>query len=140
MSYPGISRAPGVAGQARLARFRCALKYPRSTSPDFLANESSMYDPYDKNVFYLGDPVKSKQEIAADGPGWLQRRRSFLIECHRFSRHAFPVVEMNPDKLFDYLEGRLPASERVALEEQLMRDEQLQREFAVARQIHAGMR
>jgi len=47
---------------------------------------------------------------------------------------------MNPDKLFDYLEGRLPASERAALEERLMSDKQLQREFAVARQIHAGMR
>jgi hypothetical protein len=29
-----------------------------------------MYDPYDKNVLHLGDAVKSKQEIAADGPGW----------------------------------------------------------------------
>src|SRR6266480_5586364 len=48
--------------------------------------------------------------------------------------------EMNPDKLFDYLEGRLSPTERAALEEQLMSDEQLQREFAVARQIHAGMR
>jgi hypothetical protein len=47
---------------------------------------------------------------------------------------------MNPDKLFDYLEGRLPSSERAALEEQLISDKQLQREFAVARQIHAGMR
>ena len=47
---------------------------------------------------------------------------------------------MNPDKLFDYLEGRLSPKERVALEEQLMSDKQLQREFAVARQIHAGMR
>ena len=47
---------------------------------------------------------------------------------------------MNPDKLFDYLEGRLPAAERAALEEQLMSDKQLQREVAVARQIHAGMR
>jgi anti-sigma factor RsiW len=47
---------------------------------------------------------------------------------------------MNPDKLFDYLEGRLPSSERAALEERLMSDEQLRREFAVARQIHAGMR
>jgi hypothetical protein len=46
---------------------------------------------------------------------------------------------MNPDKLFDYLEGRLPAAERVSLEERLMSDKQLQREFAVARQIHAGM-
>jgi anti-sigma factor RsiW len=47
---------------------------------------------------------------------------------------------MNPDKLFDYLEGRLPAAERAALEERLMSDKQLQRELAVARQIHAGMR
>jgi hypothetical protein len=47
---------------------------------------------------------------------------------------------MNPDKLFDYLEGRLSPNERASLEEQLMSDKQLQREFAVARQIHAGMR
>ena len=47
---------------------------------------------------------------------------------------------MNPDKLFDYLEGRLSPNERAALEEKLMSDKQLQREFAVARQIHAGMR
>jgi len=47
---------------------------------------------------------------------------------------------MNPDKLFDYLEGRLSPKDRAALEQQLMSDKQLQREFAVARQIHAGMR
>jgi hypothetical protein len=47
---------------------------------------------------------------------------------------------MNPDKLFDYLDGRLSAHERASLEERLMSDKQLQREFAVARQIHAGMR
>src|SRR5262252_4694277 len=47
---------------------------------------------------------------------------------------------MNPDKLFDYLEGRLSSKERASLEEQLMSDKQLQREFAAARQIHAGMR
>jgi hypothetical protein len=47
---------------------------------------------------------------------------------------------MNPDKLFDYLEGSLPPAERAALEEQLMSDKQLQRELTVARQIHAGMR
>src|SRR5438093_3858450 len=53
----------------------------------------------------------------------------------------FPEREaMNPDKLFDYLEGKLPATERAALEERLMSDKQLQRELAVARQIHAGMR
>ena len=47
---------------------------------------------------------------------------------------------MNPDKLFNYLEGNLPPAERAALEEQLISDKQLQRELAVARQIHAGMR
>lgn len=47
---------------------------------------------------------------------------------------------MNPDKLFDYLEGRLPATERAALEERLMSDKELQRELTMARQIHAGMR
>jgi hypothetical protein len=47
---------------------------------------------------------------------------------------------MNPDKLFDYLEGRLSPNDRAALEEQLISDKQLQRELAVARQIHAGMR
>jgi hypothetical protein len=52
----------------------------------------------------------------------------------------FPTPKMNPDKLFDYLEDRLPAAERAALEEQLISDTQLQRELAVARQIHAGMR
>jgi anti-sigma factor RsiW len=46
---------------------------------------------------------------------------------------------MNPDKLFDYLEGRLSASERAALEQRLISDKQLQRELAVARQIHDGM-
>jgi anti-sigma factor RsiW len=47
---------------------------------------------------------------------------------------------MNPDKLFDYLEGRLPPTERAALEQRLLSDKQLQHELAVARQIHAGMR
>ncbi len=45
---------------------------------------------------------------------------------------------MNPDKLFDYLDGRLSAAERSALEEQLISDRQLQRELGIARQIHAG--
>jgi anti-sigma factor RsiW len=47
---------------------------------------------------------------------------------------------MNPDKLFDYLDGRLPAAERDALEQRLVSDKKLQRELAVARQIHTGMR
>lgn len=47
---------------------------------------------------------------------------------------------LNPDKLFDYLDGNLPAYEREQLEEQLANDPQLQRELAIARRIHKGMR
>ena len=47
---------------------------------------------------------------------------------------------MNPDKLFDYLDGKLPDHERKALEERLMSDPGVRREFDVARRIHAGMR
>jgi len=59
--------------------------------------------------------------------------------------NAFPETyttfgQMNPDKLFDYLEGRLSKSERAELEDRIISNPQLQRELAVARQIHAGMR
>src|SRR5690242_12277415 len=47
---------------------------------------------------------------------------------------------MNPDRLFDYLDGRLSPSERADLEARLATDPELQRELAVARQIHLGMR
>jgi hypothetical protein len=47
---------------------------------------------------------------------------------------------LNPDKLFDYLDGNLPLYEREQLEEQLASDPQLQRELAMARRIHSGMR
>jgi anti-sigma factor RsiW len=47
---------------------------------------------------------------------------------------------MSPDKLFDYLDGRLPARERADLEDRLLSDKQLQRELAVARRIHASLR
>ena len=43
---------------------------------------------------------------------------------------------MNPDKLFDYLEGKLTPADRTALEEKLMSDAQLRREFNIAREIH----
>jgi hypothetical protein len=46
---------------------------------------------------------------------------------------------MNPDKLFDYLDGKLSDAERAQLERQLASDAQLQRELAVAREIHRGM-
>ncbi|MEY2511707.1 MAG: hypothetical protein QOE26_2470 [Verrucomicrobiota bacterium] len=47
---------------------------------------------------------------------------------------------MNPDKLFDYLEGNLPEAERTQLEKQIADDPQLQRELAVAREMHRRSR
>jgi hypothetical protein len=47
---------------------------------------------------------------------------------------------MNPDKLFDYLEGALSPSERTQLEDQIISDPQLQRELEVVQRIHASMR
>ena len=44
---------------------------------------------------------------------------------------------MNPDKLFDYLDGKLPPGERAALEERFMSDPELRQELAVARRIHS---
>ena len=46
---------------------------------------------------------------------------------------------MNPDKLFDYLDGKLSPNERAMLEERFMSDPEARRELAVARQIHASM-
>jgi hypothetical protein len=47
---------------------------------------------------------------------------------------------MNPEKLFDYLEGNLAAEERAQLEKQLATDSQLQRELAIAREMHRRSR
>jgi hypothetical protein len=47
---------------------------------------------------------------------------------------------MNPEKLFDYLEGNLDAAERAELEERLAADPQLQRELAIAREMHRRSR
>jgi anti-sigma factor RsiW len=46
---------------------------------------------------------------------------------------------MNPDKLFDYLDGKLSPNERGELEERFMSDPEARRELAVARQIHGSM-
>ena len=46
---------------------------------------------------------------------------------------------MSPDKLFDYLDDRLPDVERAELEARLSTDEHLQRELKIARKIHSGM-
>lgn len=47
---------------------------------------------------------------------------------------------MTPDKLFDYLEGRLSPNERTELEDRIISDPQLQRELAVVQRIHASIR
>ncbi len=43
---------------------------------------------------------------------------------------------MNPDKLFDYLDGRLSPADRAAVEEKLLADPQLRKQFQIARGIH----
>lgn len=47
---------------------------------------------------------------------------------------------MNPDKLFDYLDGKLSPADRDELENRLIDDTQLQRQFAIAREIHRSGR
>lgn len=47
---------------------------------------------------------------------------------------------MTPEKFFDYLEGNLPAAERAEFEEKLAADPQLQRELAIAREMHSRSR
>ena len=47
---------------------------------------------------------------------------------------------MNPEKLFDYLEGNLKAEDRAQLEAQLATDPQLQRELDIAREMHRRSR
>lgn len=47
---------------------------------------------------------------------------------------------MNPDKLFDYLDGKLAPGDRQQLEEKLMSDANLRRQFEVAREIHRSGR
>jgi hypothetical protein len=47
---------------------------------------------------------------------------------------------MNPEKLFDYLDGNLTAEESAQLESQLATDPLLQRELAIAREMHRRSR
>ena len=56
-----------------------------------------------------------------------------------FSRHDSAKHQMSPDKLFDYLDGKLPRFEREQLEDQVARDPELQRELRMARTIHERM-
>ncbi|HWY40026.1 MAG TPA: hypothetical protein VNX27_04450 [Chthoniobacterales bacterium] len=46
---------------------------------------------------------------------------------------------MNPDKLFNYLDGKLSPNERAELEERFMSDPEARRELSVARQIHDSL-
>jgi len=64
---------------------------------------------------YCRSTVEQRANGAADTPPYLG------IAYKDLSRDAFSIAkQMNPDKLFDYLEGRLPAAERAALEQQLI--------------------
>jgi anti-sigma factor RsiW len=47
---------------------------------------------------------------------------------------------MSPEKLFDYLEGKFGDEERAAFEARLTTDTQLQRELAIAREMHQRAR
>jgi hypothetical protein len=47
---------------------------------------------------------------------------------------------MSPEKLFDYLEGKFAADERAVFEQRLATDPQLQRELAIAREMHRRAR
>jgi hypothetical protein len=47
---------------------------------------------------------------------------------------------MSPDKLFDYLDGKLSPEQREKVEQQLTSDAHARRELAAAREIHSRMR
>ena len=47
---------------------------------------------------------------------------------------------MNPDKLFDYLDGKLSPADRAEVEEKLMSDPLLRQQFDIARNIHRSGR
>jgi anti-sigma factor RsiW len=47
---------------------------------------------------------------------------------------------MSPDKLFDYLDGKLSPEQREKVEQQLASDAHARRELAAAREIHSHMR
>ena len=77
--------------------------------------------------------AEPRKKRFAQGSGY----RSLLTS----SRIAMLVAHfMSPEKLFDYLEGKFSAEERAAFEEQLAHDPQLQRELAIAREMHRRAR
>jgi len=57
------------------------------------------------------------------------QKRHLTIACDGVSRDAFREKH-EPDKLFDYLDGKLSTRERAELEQRLTSDQQLQRELA----------
>jgi hypothetical protein len=48
-------------------------------------------------------------------------------------------LNISPNKLFDYLDGKLPAREREQLEAQMANDSALLRQLAIARKLHETM-
>src|SRR4030095_5843321 len=82
-------------------------------------------------------PAVLESAKGAQPLGWLDTP---ALRITSFRVTLLVRAAMNPDKLFDYLDGRLSPKQRADFEEQLMSDKQLQREFTVARQIHSGTR
>jgi len=59
-----------------------------------------------------------------------------VLRPFRFLVTSSVCLLMNPDKLFDYLDGKLAPADRTQLEEKLMSDAQLRQQFNIAREIH----
>ena len=85
-----------------------------------------------KPVIYF---YEGKEQPEPIGKG---RARATVGNCTPANSSARFPSPMNPDKLFDYLDGKLAPAEREELEEKLVADEQLRREFNIAREIHRG--
>src|SRR6266567_4152458 len=86
-------------------------------------------------------PAASQLPLPAQGEDCLPRRSAATAggECRHCllagERVASQVCRsnsgMNPDKLFDYLDGKLSSNELAELEERLLSDPQLRRELVV---------
>jgi hypothetical protein len=65
--------------------------------------------------------------------------KAAVRRCARLHLASRFRADMSPDKLFDYLDGKFTEAERARMEEQIAADSHLQRELALAREIHSRM-
>jgi hypothetical protein len=93
-----------------------------------------MIKPFD----FAQDRLRRRMERAGRAI-WTVAPTAFTFSSLRLKSSEVTVSNstMSPDKLFDYLDGKLPAGERAELEERLISNPELRRELAVARQIHS---